>query len=153
MGWTTEGSEFEPQQGQEFPLLHIIQTGSGVNPTSFPVGIGALSLEVKRPGREADYSPPASAEAKNMWIYTSTPQYAFMAERLVKQRDNFTLPLNDTQQHCVLCDTDMVPVCPVVPFPQSLSCHTGPYSYKCGALCRRGSPDIGKPISTYSITQ
>jgi hypothetical protein len=25
------------------------------------------------------YSPPASAEVKKMWIYTSTPPYAFMA--------------------------------------------------------------------------
>jgi hypothetical protein len=39
----------------------------------------ALSAGVKRPGREADNSPPASAEVKNMWIYTSTPPYAFMA--------------------------------------------------------------------------
>jgi hypothetical protein len=34
---------------------------------------GALSQMVKRPGREADHSPPASAEVKKMWIYTSTP--------------------------------------------------------------------------------
>jgi hypothetical protein len=34
---------------------------------------GDLSLGVKRPGREADHSPPASAEVKKMWIYTSTP--------------------------------------------------------------------------------
>jgi hypothetical protein len=34
---------------------------------------------VKRPGREADYSPPASVEVKKMSIYTSTPTYAFMA--------------------------------------------------------------------------
>jgi hypothetical protein len=45
---------------------------------------GALSLVVKRPGREADHSPPASAEDKNAWSYTSTPQYAFMAWCLVK---------------------------------------------------------------------
>jgi hypothetical protein len=31
------------------------------------------------PGREADHSPPASAEVKKMWLYTSTPPYAFMA--------------------------------------------------------------------------
>jgi hypothetical protein len=30
-------------------------------------------------GREADYSPPTSAEVKIMWIYTSTPTYVFMA--------------------------------------------------------------------------
>jgi hypothetical protein len=28
---------------------------------------GALSLGVKRPGREADHSPPSSAEGKNVW--------------------------------------------------------------------------------------
>jgi hypothetical protein len=38
---------------------------------------GALSPKVKRPGREADHSPPTSAEIKKMWIYTSTPAYAF----------------------------------------------------------------------------
>jgi hypothetical protein len=38
-----------------------------------------LSSGVRRPGREADHSPPASAEVKKTWIYTSTPPYAFMA--------------------------------------------------------------------------
>jgi hypothetical protein len=50
----------------------------------------ALSLEVKRPGGEVDHSPPSSAEVKNAWSYTSTPQYVFMAWCLVKHRDNFT---------------------------------------------------------------
>jgi hypothetical protein len=39
---------------------------------------GALSAGVKWPGREADHSPPKSAEVKNTWIYTSTPPYIFM---------------------------------------------------------------------------
>jgi hypothetical protein len=30
-------------------------------------------------GREADHSPPTSAEVKKMWIYTPTPPYVFMA--------------------------------------------------------------------------
>jgi hypothetical protein len=34
---------------------------------------GALSLGVKRPGREADHSPPSNAEVKNAWRYNSTP--------------------------------------------------------------------------------
>jgi hypothetical protein len=34
---------------------------------------------VKQPGREADHSPPSSAEVKNTWIYTTTPLYVFMA--------------------------------------------------------------------------
>jgi hypothetical protein len=40
---------------------------------------GALSPGVKRPRREADHSPPTSAEVKKMRIYTSTPPHAFMA--------------------------------------------------------------------------
>jgi hypothetical protein len=33
---------------------------------------GALSPGVKWPGREADRSPPSSAEVKNAWSYTSS---------------------------------------------------------------------------------
>jgi hypothetical protein len=44
-----------------------------------PDRLGTLSPVVKRPGCEADHSPPASAEVKKMWIYTSTPTYSFMA--------------------------------------------------------------------------
>jgi hypothetical protein len=39
---------------------------------------GALSSEVKRPGCETKHSPQTSAEAKETWIYTSTPPYVFM---------------------------------------------------------------------------
>jgi hypothetical protein len=35
-------------------------------------------------------SPPFSAEVKNVWSYTSTPQYVFMEQFLVKNPDNFT---------------------------------------------------------------
>jgi hypothetical protein len=34
---------------------------------------GTLSWGVQRPGRETHHSPPASAEVKKIWIYTSTP--------------------------------------------------------------------------------
>jgi hypothetical protein len=40
---------------------------------------GAFFRGVKRSGREADHSPPTSAKVKNMWMYTSTPPYAFIA--------------------------------------------------------------------------
>jgi hypothetical protein len=50
-------------------------------PTQLPIQLvqWALSPGLKRPGREADHSPPASAKIKKMWIYTFTPPYAFMA--------------------------------------------------------------------------
>jgi hypothetical protein len=54
-----------------FSLFHRVQTGSGAHPFSYPIGTGALSLGVKRPGREADNSPPSTAEVKNAWRYTS----------------------------------------------------------------------------------
>jgi hypothetical protein len=49
----------------------------------------ALFSWVKRSGREADHSPPSTAEVKNAWSYTSIPQYIFMARCLVKHRDSF----------------------------------------------------------------
>jgi hypothetical protein len=70
------------------------QNGSETNPASYPMGPGALSLGIKRPERETDHSPPYSGEVKNAWSYTSDPQCVFMAWRVVKRRDNFTLIFN-----------------------------------------------------------
>jgi hypothetical protein len=61
-----------PAGGGNFSLLNRVQNGSGAHPASYPMGTRSSFLGVKRPGREADNSPPSSAEA-NEWIYTSTP--------------------------------------------------------------------------------
>jgi hypothetical protein len=42
-----------------------------------------LSLGVKRRRRDADHSPPSSADIKNTFTYTSTPTYVFMAYCLI----------------------------------------------------------------------
>jgi hypothetical protein len=68
-----------PVGSKIFSLLHLVQTGFEVHPASYPMGTGGTFPGIKRPGREADHSPPASAEVKKMWIYTSTPTYSFMA--------------------------------------------------------------------------
>jgi hypothetical protein len=47
--------------------------GSGAAPASYPVGTRGCFLVGK-----VVHSPPASAEVKNTWIYTSTPPYVFM---------------------------------------------------------------------------
>jgi hypothetical protein len=60
------------------------------HPASYPMGIRDSFVGVKRPGRDADHSPPSIAEVKNAWSYTFTPQYVFMVWCLVKHRDNFT---------------------------------------------------------------
>jgi hypothetical protein len=53
-------------------LHHRVQNGSGAHPTSYPMGIRGSFPGVKRPGREADHSPPSRAKVKNAWSYTST---------------------------------------------------------------------------------
>jgi hypothetical protein len=51
-----------------FSLLHSVQTGLGPNqpPIKRPPWVPS-------PWREADHSPPSSAEVKNRWSYTSIP--------------------------------------------------------------------------------
>jgi hypothetical protein len=53
----------------------LLSTSSGpvLGPTQPPKQWvqGALSPGVRRPGFEADHSPPTSVEVKNTWIYTS----------------------------------------------------------------------------------
>jgi hypothetical protein len=62
--------------GVQFPAGEVIglyiffgtlsrPAGFGAHPASCPMVIGALSLEVKRPGYEAENSSPSSAEVKN----------------------------------------------------------------------------------------
>jgi hypothetical protein len=38
--WTTKTSEFESQLGQDFLLLHVVQTDSGSHSAPYPMGTG-----------------------------------------------------------------------------------------------------------------
>jgi hypothetical protein len=72
------------------PLIFLFTTASKTalgGPTQPPIQWvpGALSLGVKRPGREADHSPLSSAEV--------IPQYAFMAWCSVKAQGQLQLYL------------------------------------------------------------
>jgi hypothetical protein len=71
-------------------------SGSGVHPASYPKDTGGSP-----PEREADYSPPASAEGKKMWIYTSTPPYSLMALCLIK-------PLKTESESVLLYDWGLI---------------------------------------------
>jgi hypothetical protein len=56
-------------------FLFTTASRTTLGPTQLPIQWVPedLSLGVKRLGREADHSPPSSAEVKNVWSYTSTP--------------------------------------------------------------------------------
>jgi hypothetical protein len=59
---------------QELLFLHVVQTDSGVHPTSYTMGTRRSFPGVKRPGREVDHSPPTSAEVKkNVDLYIHSP--------------------------------------------------------------------------------
>jgi hypothetical protein len=88
MGWTIEGSEFDP--GRIENLKSSISSRSALGSTILPVEwvSRALSFGVKQQGREAVHSPPTSAEVNKTWIYTYTPSYAFMVyDSLLQHRD------------------------------------------------------------------
>jgi hypothetical protein len=75
----TEGSEFESGGVKNFHFSMSSRPVLGLTQPPIPWVPGALSPGVKWPGHEADHSPPASAEVKKTWVYTSTPPYVFMA--------------------------------------------------------------------------
>jgi len=64
---------------------HRVQTGSGAHSGSHPMGTRGSFPMIKRLRGEADHSSEFSAEVKNAWSYTSTPQYVFKACCLVQQ--------------------------------------------------------------------
>jgi hypothetical protein len=55
-----------PAEAKDFSSSLCIQTGSGVNPASCTMGTGGpFSGGKAQPGRDADQSPPSSAEVVN----------------------------------------------------------------------------------------
>jgi hypothetical protein len=49
-------------------FLHSLQTDSEDHLASYKIGTCGFFLEVKRPEREANQSPPSSAEIKNVGV-------------------------------------------------------------------------------------
>jgi hypothetical protein len=78
-GWTIRVLGFDSRRELGIFLVTTVSRPA-LGPTQPPIQWvpGTLSLGVKRPAREADHSPPPSAEVKNVWSYTPTPQYVFM---------------------------------------------------------------------------
>jgi hypothetical protein len=75
-----------------FSLLHIVQTGSGAHSASYPMGNGGSFPGVKWQGREADHSPPTSAEVKKIWTYIDRKTTRKITKTLVAIFTRFFLP-------------------------------------------------------------
>jgi hypothetical protein len=60
-------SGFDPcQREEDFSSSLCVQTSSGTHPASCPMGtVGPFPGGKVRPGRDADHSPPSSAEVVN----------------------------------------------------------------------------------------
>jgi hypothetical protein len=97
---------FESRQGLEV-FLFTTASRMALGPTQPPIQWvpEAVSLEVKRPGRETDHSPTSRAEIKNAWSYTSIPQYAFVVWCSVKVQGQLyfkNLLLHDGKRACAV---------------------------------------------------
>jgi hypothetical protein len=65
-----------PAGAEDFSSSLYVQIGSGAHAASCPLGTGVLSPGCKaRPGRDADHSPPSSAEVMNeLELYFLSPK-------------------------------------------------------------------------------
>jgi hypothetical protein len=75
-------------------VLFSTASRTALGPTKPPIQwvLGALSVGVKRPGREAFYSPPSSAEVKeSVELYLHSPNTPSWRSPELKHRDNFTV--------------------------------------------------------------
>jgi hypothetical protein len=91
-GWMIGVLGFDSRRGLGI-FLFTTASRTALEPTQPPIQwvLGALSLEAKRPGREADRSPPFSAEDKE-WVelYIHPPNTPSWRGAQLKHRDNFT---------------------------------------------------------------
>jgi hypothetical protein len=87
-GWMIGG--FDSRQGLEIFLFTTAALGHTQPPIQWVPG--ALSFGINRPGREADHSPPYSADVKErvaLYLHSpSTPSWRGAQEK--KHRGNFT---------------------------------------------------------------
>jgi hypothetical protein len=103
-------SQLFPTEAEDVSSCLCVQTASGANPTSCTVGTGGSFPGVKaRPGRDADHSPPSSAEVKKeQELYLLSPKYACM------ERNGTTLHFTYLTDTCVIFLGSWGPLIPSV---------------------------------------
>jgi hypothetical protein len=70
------------------------------------MGTGSSFFRVKQQVCEGDYSPLSSDKDKNVYNYTFTPLYIFMARCSIKQRENVTFNLTSNHSTANLFTTE-----------------------------------------------
>jgi len=94
MGWTIGVQGIYCQWGLRIFLFYNASRPA-LRSTELPIQwiVGAISLAVKWPGNEADYSHPSSAEVKE-WVelYLHSPNRPSWRGSQLNHRDNFTFP-------------------------------------------------------------
>jgi hypothetical protein len=90
-GWTIGVLGFDLRRGLGI-FLFTTASRTALGPTQSPIQwvLGALSLGVKRLWREADHSPPSSAESRMCGVIHPLPPYAWCS---VIKSTGTTLPL------------------------------------------------------------
>jgi hypothetical protein len=109
-GLDDRGSRVRFPAGLEIFVFITASSRTALGPTqpSIQWVAGALSLGVKRPGREADHSPPSSADVKECVELYLHPNTSWRGAQL-KHRDNFTFNLQYSPPHlCHLEKTSVV---------------------------------------------
>jgi hypothetical protein len=92
MGWTT-GVRFPAGTGYFSPSYRV-QTGSGVDPAPYPMGTVGFPPRIRRPGREADHSPPSSADVEKSGAIPPLPRHVFRQWFVVKHKGQLYLLLH-----------------------------------------------------------
>jgi hypothetical protein len=95
IGWTIGVLEFDSRRGLGI-FFFTAPSRTALGPTRSPIQWvpGALSLGVECSGREADHSPPSSAEVKECAkLYLHFPNTPSWRGAQLKHRNNFTFYL------------------------------------------------------------
>jgi hypothetical protein len=75
-------------------VFHVqsVNASYGVHSDSYTMGTGAVSLGLKRQGREADCSSPSRTEVKNVGALFPVPicLNSVLLNHIIKYTDNFT---------------------------------------------------------------
>jgi hypothetical protein len=83
-------------EARDFSPLHSAETGSGDHPTFWSIGMDVFAGGggVKPPGREADHTPPASAEVKHGGAIPPLPHTSVWLDAyLFKYKGNYIFAL------------------------------------------------------------